>query len=141
MIRIRLIATAFLILAVMPGCGIFCHKERPCFPRLHALFHGNETDSTAGYPMMMTTGGGAPGCDSCNAGGMSGGPVISGPMMGVPGSGGMMTAPPMNTNPPGGRIPPAGIKESEGKQFELEGATKMGPGPVLAVPAGGLKNR
>ena len=39
--------------------------------------------------------------------------------------------------------PPAGIKESEGKQFELEGAgaSKIGPGPVLAVPAGGLKNR
>ena len=56
----------------------------------------------------------------------------------------MMTSPPMNTNPPGGgRIPPAGIKESEGKQFELEGAgaSKIGPGPVLAVPANGSKNR
>lgn len=136
MIRTRMIATAFLILAAMPGCGIF-HKDRPCFPKLNALFCGKSSDSTVSYPVMSSDG--AAPCETCANPGM-GGPVISGPMMGIPGQPGMIQGP-MTTTPPGAKIPPAGIKESEGKQFELEGASKIGPGPVLAVPAGGVKNR
>ena len=135
MIRIRMIATAFLILAAMPGCGIF-HKDRPCFPRLNALFCGKSSDNTVSYPVMSSGGPGAAPCETCGNPGV-GGPVITGPMIGQPG----VIQGPITTTPPGAKIPPAGIKESEGKQFELEGASKIGPGPVLAVPAGGSKNR
>ena len=136
MIRIRMIATAFLILAAMPGCGIF-HKEKPCFPRLNALFCGKNSEEVVSYP-VMSPGGPAP-CETCSNPGMTGGPVITGPIIGAPGQPNINPGP-TTLNPPGGKIPPAGIKE-DGKQFELEGASKIGPGPILAVPAAGSKAR
>lgn len=129
MIRIRMIATAFLILAAMPGCGIF-HKDRPCFPRLHAFFCGDKShDSTVGYP-VMSSGMQAP-CETCSNPGV-GGPIITGPIT----SPGAMQQIPQGQNIPNPKI---GIKESDGKQFELNETGKVNGGPVLGMPAVGTK--
>jgi hypothetical protein len=139
MTRTRLTASAFLFLAVLPGCGLFDRDREPRCPRLHALFCGRqEENNMAAYPVVA---GGAE-CSTCAPGMPMSGPITSGPMIMQPGpgAGGMNpTIPPANTMPP--KIPSPGIRESEGKQFELEGASKIGPGPVLAVPAGGSKMR
>ena len=135
MTRSRLTASAFLFLAVLPGCGLFDRGDRePRCPRLHALFCGRDNDNTAAaYPV---TAGGAE-CSTCAQG-----IPMNGPIMTTPGQGGMvMPSNPSTPMPMPGKIPPAGIKESEGKQFELEGASKIGPGPALGVPAGGSKMR
>lgn len=133
--RIRLVIAGLIIMTGFSGCGIFQH-DKPCFPRLKALFCGNSTDSTAGYPEMQGD------CASCNGAiPVGGGPMMNGPVIMNPPINGNTIAPPLNPNPVEGKIPPAKIKESEGKQFELEGASKTTTGPVLAVPAGVLKAR
>lgn len=134
-IRYRLTASALLFLAAAPGCRVFDRDREPLCPRLNALFCGRD-NNVASYPVTAPAGD----CNTCGPGmPMMGGPVISGPMM--PGQPGIGQPIPPSGNVPLPKIPSPGIKESEGKQFELESSIKGGPGPVLAVPAGGAKMR
>lgn len=133
MTHTRKIASAFLFIIAVgsSGCGATRGEKEPCFPRLNALFCGNRSESMAGYPEVV----GSPECSTCSNGVPYSGPIVSGPMMvNPPGTGGGMTPQPPFNNAPTPKIPPVGIKESDGKQFELE--SKAGTGPVLAVPAG-----
>ena len=79
-------------------------------------------------------------CGCAPGTGGTGGPIILGPGGTMPSGvypGGTLPMPMPGAAP--GRIPPAGIKESPGKQFELEGASKTGP--ILSTPVGDSKLR
>jgi hypothetical protein len=135
MLRTRLAAAAVLSLSLLPGCRLFCPDtwcNRECR-------RGGPCDAIpVSYPVTD------PGC--CGMPIPSGGPIMAGPYGGAPVIGGPVypngglteTLPPPYA-PGTPRIPKAGIDEGKGKQFELEGASRNGNGPVLAVPATGTK--
>ena len=135
MSRTRLVAAAFLFLALLPGCGTFTGDRRTLCERWQDCWSGNRADACpTGYPMSNG------GCAMPIPGGQPymGAPIyMSGPGASVP-MGAETLPPPGGTQTMPPRIPKIGIDEGKGKQFELEGASRSGPmGPAL--PVGGIK--
>ncbi|HVK08166.1 MAG TPA: hypothetical protein VM597_05250 [Gemmataceae bacterium] len=120
--RTRLLVVAFLIAAGLPGCGTF-FGDRPGLCNRVKERRADQFDGAYGVPISFP--GGGEGCGST---------IIPPGATIVPGTGGLgtETLPPPLANGDNPRIPPAKIKESPGKQFELEKGTK---GPVLTIPA------
>jgi hypothetical protein len=142
MLRTRLAAAAVLSLSLLPGCRLLC-PDTWC-DRYRECRRGAPCDAIpVSYPVSDA------GC-GCGTPIPSGGPIVAGPItsgpygapiMGAPvypGSGLSETLPPPYA-PGTPRIPKAGIDEGKGKQFELEGASRSGAGPVLAIPATGSR--
>jgi hypothetical protein len=126
MFRTRLAGVAILSFCFLPGCGLFT-GDRGWF-----CCHGRNVDAMpVSYPMgPMGQMGDAGGCGATVIPPAGGNPYGA-PIFGVPGTG-----IPQETFP-APRIPRAGIDEGKGKQFELEGASRTGP--VLTMPANGVK--
>lgn len=121
MSRTRLVGILLVSVTLLPGCGLL----DPNRPGICGRRNQQRSDCEAS-PV------------SFQGGGECGGTVIppgTPPIYGspvFPGAGlGAETMPP-------GRIPKAGIDEGKGKQFELEGASRTGP--VLTIPATGIRN-
>ena len=116
--RTRLFVAAVLTASLIPGCGIFSGDR----PGLCGRARDRRADQFEGMPVSF------PGGDACGSTIIPPGATI------VPGNGGLgsETLPPPIANGDNPRIPPAKIKESPGKQFELEKGTR---GPVLTMPA------
>lgn len=136
MSRARLAGAACLFLALLPGCGLFSGDRRTLCDRWRDCWRGDRCDATpVGYPVMDG------GCAMPIPGGM---PYHQGPPIYMGGPGASVPLGAETLPPPGGarnmppQIPPAGINEGKGKQFELEEAKRTGPvGPAL--PTGGIK--
>jgi hypothetical protein len=140
LLRTRLAAAAVLSLSLLPGCRLCCPD--PCGNGYSACRRGGMCDAIpVSYPV------GDAGCNGCGMPIPAGGPIVAGPYGGAPIIGGPVypngglteTLPPPYAPPGTPRIPKAGIDEGKGKQFELEGASRSGTGPVLAVPATGTR--
>jgi len=139
MLRTRLATAAVFSLTLLPGCGLLC-GDRGWFGRQECYRGCGVEAIPVSYP--VTNGG----CSGCGMPIPTGGPIVAGPYGGAPIIGGPVypngglseTLPPPYAPGPQ-RIPKAGIDEGKGKQFELEGASRSGGGPVLAVPATGSK--
>jgi hypothetical protein len=118
--RTRLLVVAFLTAALLPGCGLFWGDR----PGLCNRARDRRDERLEGYGMPVSF----PGGDACGSTIIPPGATI------VPGNGGLgsETLPPPLANGESPRIPPPKIKESQGKQFELEKGTR---GPVLTIPA------
>ena len=137
MLRIRLAAAAVFSLALLPGCGTLCGDR--CGRQ--ECYRGGGFDAIpVSYPVSDA------GCNGCGMPIPNGGPIMAGPYGGAPimgapvyPNGGLSETLPPPYAPGTPRIPKAGIDEGKGKQFELEGASRNGHGPVLAVPATGAK--
>lgn len=120
MFRTRLTGVALLSICFLPGCGLFT-GDRGWF-----CCRGRTMDAMpVSYPM-----GGDAGCGATVIP-PAGNPYGGAPIYGMPGA----TIP--QETFPAPRIPKAGIDEGKGKQFELEGASRTGP--VLTMPANGIK--
>ncbi len=119
--RTRLLVVAFLTAALLPGCGIFSGDR----PGLCNRMKDRREERCEGYGMPVSFPGGGDACGSTII--PPGATIIPGP-----GGAGSETLPPPLANGENPRIPPAKIKESPGKQFELEKGTR---GPVLTIPA------
>lgn len=150
MLRTRLAVAAAFSLTLLPGCGLLC-GDRGLFGRTTECLRGGPMMEA--IPVSYPVGNGGPCCTPIPAGGpIMAGPTVGGPYGGAPyggapimggpiyGNGLSETLPPPLAQPGTPRIPKAGIDEGKGKQFELEGASKSGPGgPVLAIPANGTR--
>ncbi|HEX3151988.1 MAG TPA: hypothetical protein VHR66_28200 [Gemmataceae bacterium] len=132
MSRIRLVASAFLFLSVVPGCGMFSGDRRNVCERWRDWW--NPQPTPVAYPMMDN------GCAVPIAGQPYGGgaPIIMGGPPGAPFGAETLPQPgfPGQQMPPKIPAPKIGIDEGKGKQFELEGRT----GPIgPALPVNGVK--
>jgi hypothetical protein len=134
MLRSRLLIVAALAATALPGCGLFCGDRPGVFERMRR----DEGCGGPAYGMPVSFPGGDAGCGGCGGTVIPPGATVmpgNGPMI-MPGNGGGLgseTLPPPYAGGDGSpRIPKAGIKETPGKQFELEKGTK---GPVLTIPA------
>jgi hypothetical protein len=147
MLRTRLAAAALLTVSFLPGCRLLCPDT--CCNRWQECRSGGPCEAIpVSYPVAN---GGCPcGAPIPNSGPIVSGPIVSGPITsgpyGAPGigapiypNGGLSETLPPPYAPGTPRIPKAGIDEGKGKQFELEGASRSGTGPVLAIPATGTK--
>ena len=127
MFRIRFAGFALLTVCFLPGCGLFS-GDRPglCGRRAERI------DAVpVSYP--VADGGGCGATVIPPAGNPYGAPIYGAPGATIPNE---TYPPPYGTSP---RIPKAGIDEGKGKQFELDGTSRTGP--VLTIPANGVKNR
>jgi hypothetical protein len=124
MFRTRLAGVALLSTCFLPGCGLFW-GDRPglCCRRDPAPF------VPVSYP------GGDAGCGATVIP-PSGNPYGA-PIYGVPGAVMPGATMPGETSPPP-RIPRVGIDEGKGKQFPLDETGRTGP--VLTIPANGIRN-
>lgn len=136
MLRTRLAAAAVLSLSLLPGCRLCC----PDTWNQQCCRQGVIDAIPVSYPVANA------GCSGCGMPMPAGGPIVAGPYGGAPiisgpvyPNGGLTETLPPPYAPGTPRIPKAGIDEGKGKQFELEGASRSGTGPVLAVPATGTK--
>ena len=116
MTRTRLAGIALLLIVLLPGCGILANRNRPGLC--------NRRDQANASPVAMPAA--DPGCGAMV--------IPSGtPSFPATGFSGQMESLP----PPGMSIPKARIEEGKGKPFELDSTSRNGP--VLMVPAVGLK--
>ena len=139
MSRTRLAGAALLFLAFLPGCGILTGDRRTLCERWRDTWRGDRCDAMpVGYPIMDA---GCPnGCAMPIPGAMpyQGAPIyMGGPGASVP-MGAETLPPPNGIQPMPRTIPPAGINEGKGKQFDPDLSSRTGPaGPAL--PTGGVK--
>ena len=142
MTRFRLVRLTLLsALVLAPGCqsSSQCGDSQPgFFTRLRNHFNncgggcggcGGSSGPAYASPVVgvpVSTTGGVGGCDSCGTG--AGGPMLIPPSGGVP----IMPAP--------GRIPPAGIRDVPGKEFDPLDKTGYKPGKTATEvrPVGGM---
>lgn len=132
MFRTRLAGAALLTFTLLPGCGLLCGDRGLCSRWCGA--RGPVNAIPVSYPGDF---GAMP--YPADGGMIYGAPPVygSGPVV-VPGA----------TVIPGDTLPPpviprtrGGVDEGRGRQFELEGASRVGPsGPALALPGGRIGN-
>jgi len=120
MTRNRLIGAAFLMIVLLPGCGIFANRPGLC---------NRNRGQVNASPVSMPVSTGDPGCGAMV---IPSGTPFGGPFSGIPGPGQMESLP-----PPAMNIPKARIEEGKGKPFELDSASRTGP--ALTMPAVGSR--